>query len=234
MIPSLPLTLEGDVVQRDRRRVFGPVDFTLDGRGVTVLLGPNGAGKTTFLRLMFGLDGPDEGRVDRVTLDPGAQSFVFQRPTLLRRSVLANAVYPLEILGRGGSTADELARERLSELGLGDKLNQTAASLSGGEAQKLALARAMITDPGLLFLDEATANLDGQATREIEAALSGAAARGTRVVLATHDLGQARRMADDVVFMARGQIVEHQTAAAFFKGPETADATAYLNGEIVT
>lgn len=234
MSVPLPLILEAAVVRRDDRRVFGPVDFTLGGRGVTVLLGPNGAGKTTFLRLMFGLETPDEGRVQRTALGPGAQSFVFQRPTLLRRSVLANAVYPLEILGQGGAEADAKARARLGALALGDKLNQTAASLSGGEAQKLALARAMITDPGLLLLDEATANLDGQATREIEAALSDAATRGTRVVLATHDLGQARRMADDVVFMARGQIVEHQTTAAFFKGPETADARAYLNGEIVT
>ncbi|MEL7461181.1 MAG: ATP-binding cassette domain-containing protein [Pseudomonadota bacterium] len=234
MSAPFPLTLTGAVVRRAGRQVFGPVDFTLAGQGVTVLLGPNGAGKTTFLRLMFGLDTPDEGRVDRPRAPHGAQAIVFQRPTLLRRSVLANAVYPLEILGQGGTAGDARARSRLGSLGLGDKLNQPAQTLSGGEAQKLALARAMITDPALVFLDEATANLDGQATREIEATLAAAAETGTRVVLATHDLGQARRMADDVVFMARGQITEHQPAGVFFDTPTTADARAYLNGEIVT
>lgn len=233
MSGALPISLRGAVLRRDRDAVFGPVDFTLDGRGVTVLLGPNGAGKTTLLQMMFGLEAPTAGGVDRPPTVKGRTAFVFQRPTLLRRNVLANAVYPLEVMGQGGSQADAKARARLTALGLGEKLGQAARTLSGGEAQKLALARAMITDPELVFLDEPTANLDGASTREIETALVQAASAGTRVILATHDLGQARRLADDVVFMARGQIADHQPAAAFFETPQSAEARAYLNGEIV-
>lgn len=236
MTALLPLSLNAVAVRRDGRAILGPLDFVLGGTGTTVVLGPNGAGKTTFLRLMFGLDQPDTGTVDGALTGADAatrKAYVFQKPTLLRRSVLANAAYPLEIRGLAHRDADNKARTRLSTVSLGDKLHQHARALSAGEAQKLAVVRAMVTDPELLFLDEPTANLDGRSTREIEAVLTAAAEQGTRIVLATHDLAQARRLADDIVFLARGAILEHRPAGDFFAAPRSQEATAYLNGEIV-
>lgn len=226
------LSLGGATVQKSGRTILGPVDVDLFSDGATAVIGPNGAGKTTLLRCLFGLDDLASGS-RLVGLPDVTMSIVFQTPVLLRRSVLANAVYPLEVRREPGVSPDALARCRLSEAGLGDLINLPAQTLSSGEKQRLALVRAMITDPHILFLDEPTANLDGRATREIETALASASKSGTKVILATHDLGQVRRLASEVVFLAGGKLVERGATPDFFANPKSAKAEAFLNGDII-
>ena len=227
---------EGATSRRGGAVLIGPVDVVLEGAGVTVVMGPNGAGKTSLLRMLHGIArlhggtirwgcGRDEAR--------RRQSFVFQRAVMLRRSVLDNVAYPLRLAGAGRAEARARAAEWVARVGLADAAPRPATQLSGGEGQKLALARALVTDPDLVFLDEPTASLDGRATRDIEAILLGARAAGTRLVLSTHDMGQARRLADEVWFLRAGRLHERAEAATFFDTPRTEAARAFLRGDIV-
>jgi tungstate transport system ATP-binding protein len=230
----LPVVLRGAVVRKRGQRLVGPIDLTLDGQGITIILGPNGAGKTTLLRAMHGLERVASGRLEWAIPDAQAhQAFVFQTPIMMRRSVLDNLSYPLRLAGRAQSDVVTAAQDAARAIGLQDKLNLPAPRLSGGEKQKLALARALICAPQVLFLDEPCASLDGPATREIEAVLQHAKADGTRIIMSTHDIGQARRLADEIVFMVSGRVVQTGPAQAFFEAPETTQAAAFLNGDIV-
>ena len=234
--PILPLKMIDAVVKRRGNVLLGPVDLTISDRGFTIVLGPNGAGKTTLLRGLHGLERLAQGRVDWQVPTQDArrrQSFVFQSPIMLRRTVLDNLTYPLTLRGEAKAIAVAQARRWADRVGLGDVCDQYAPDLSGGEKQKLALARAFITDPEIVFLDEPCASLDGRATREIETILLAAHASGTRIVMATHDIGQAKRLATEVAFMMRGAIVENGPAAAFFASPKTPQSAALLMGDIV-
>lgn len=236
MSALFPLRVEGAVSRRAGKRLVGPVDLHLQGQGATIVLGPNGSGKTTLLRMLHGLARLSEGTIgwscDAQTARH-AQVFVAQRPVMLRRTVLENLVYPLWLRGVPRAKARAQAQAWAARFGLDGMLDRQAPVLSGGEQQKLALTRALIVDPELVFLDEPTASLDGRATREIEAILQDAIAAQTRLIMATHDLGQARRLADHVVFMLGGTVHEEGPAQAFFAGPKTPQARAFLQGDIV-
>jgi tungstate transport system ATP-binding protein len=231
----LPLTLEAVEVRRRGRTILGPIDYTLDGDGITVVLGPNGAGKSTFLASLHGVERLSKGRLVGAQDDAAreAQAFVFQTPTMLRRSVAGNLAYPLQLQKRAKSETTAMVSRWAARIGLADALDVPARRLSGGERQKLALARALIRNPQVLFLDEPCANLDGRATREIEMILKEAQASGTRIILATHDLGQARRLGNDVVFLLSGRIHETALSDAFFDTPQTPEAQAFIRGDIV-
>lgn len=236
MVAALPLTLTGATLRRQGKTLIGPVDLTLGRIGVTVVIGPNGSGKTSLLRMMHGLQRTADGRVGWSVADAIArerQAYVFQRPIALRRSVLANLMFPLRLRGASRAQAEVQARAIADRFDLSAMLAQPAPSLSGGEMQRLALARALITEPEILFADEPCAALDGQATRQIEALLAGTASAGTRLVMATHDMGQARRLASDVIFLLHGRIHETGPAETFFAAPATPEAQAFLNGDIV-
>ena len=198
-----------------------------------MIMGPNGSGKSLLLKLLHGLMRPTSGRIDwggdRPEQVTARQALVFQKPVLLRRSVAANIDFVLK--ARGKDTAERHAL--LDHVDLSHKANQPARLLSGGEAQRLALARALATDPEVLFLDEPTASLDPASVLAIEKIVSEARARGVRIIFVTHDIGQARRMADDVVFLHRGQVAEHKPATDFFPEPRSSAARNYLNGRIV-
>ena len=228
---TLPLSLSEATVKRAGRTVLGPVDLTIAGTGLTAVIGPNGSGKTTLLRALHGIERLSSGQL--LCDDPQAQAkqaFVFQAPILLRRSVAGNLAYPLKLARK--SKIDSTVRDWATRVGLSDRLSLPASRLSGGERQKLALARALITDPDLLFLDEPCASLDGQSTQEIETLLGEAAAAGTRILLATHDMGQARRLAADVIFLVKGRV--HETGPTALANPQTPALRAFLNGDIVT
>lgn len=234
--PILPLRMTGAVVKRRGKTLLGPIDLELSAQGFTIVMGPNGAGKTKLLRALHGIERLAAGEVNwqvPVAQAQDRQAFVFQAPIMLRRSVRENLAYPLRLRGVARKAALARADEWAGRVGLGDALDRSAPRLSGGERQKLALARALIRDPDIVFLDEPCANLDGRATREIEAILKAAQAAGTRIVMATHDMGQARRLAEDIVFLMHGQIIEKGPAKAFFAGPQTRQAIALLQGDIV-
>ncbi|MEL7259490.1 MAG: ATP-binding cassette domain-containing protein, partial [Pseudomonadota bacterium] len=199
------------------------VTLRLEGDGITVVMGPNGAGKSVFLRLLHGLISPSAGRIlwrgEPLTPEVTCQhSLVFQKPVLLRRSVAANIDF---ILRARGLPKEDLRWDALRRVGLLDKVDHPARRLSGGEQQRLALARALVTSPELLMLDEPTANLDPGATQMIERIVKDTAEQGTKVVFVTHDVGQARRLASDVVFLQKGQLAEHSPADLFFDSPQT-------------
>lgn len=230
------VSLSGVSVRRRGRTILGPLDATLNGGGLTILMGPNGAGKTTLLRALHGLERVNTGEIrwtDPLDADGRNQGFVFQTPVLMRRSVLDCIAYPLLLDGVRRAEAREQARRHAAEVGLNVNLEQVVAFLSGGEKQKMALARALMRRPRILFLDEPCANLDGRSVKEIEEILHRIKAGGTRILMSTHDMGQARRLADDVLFLHAGKLVEQSNGDDFFRSPRTAEAKAYLKGEIL-
>lgn len=232
----LAVTLKEAVVRRRGRIILGPVDLTLPGAGFTLVLGPNGAGKTTLLKILHGVERLSEGDVTWSAPQAeaqAAQAYVFQTPIMLRRSVGQNLAYPLELIHTPRSEIRARVAEWSARIGLGDALDRPAPRLSGGEKQKLALARALIRSPRVLFLDEPCANLDGRSTREIEALLQAAHASGTRIIMTTHNLGQAKRLATDLIFLLNGRVHDSGPAPDFFAQPKTPEAQAFLQGDIV-
>ena len=232
---DLPIVLEETVFERGAT-ILDKVTMTLDAGAPTLIVGPNGAGKTTLLRLAMGLIAPSAGRVTwggRAHAPSDRRAFVFQRPVMLRRSAEANLRYALEAAGVPRETHAVRIAELLTLVGLAGLGDRPARKLSGGEQQRLALARALAKDPQVLFLDEPTASLDPAATKSVEDLIRAVAARGIKVVMATHDLGEARRLAGEIVLMHRGRVLEVSEAAAFFDNPKTAEARRFVAGELL-
>ena len=208
-------------------------DLSLSGSGTTVIMGPNGAGKSLLLRLMHGLIMPTRGEIliDGTSMNADhrrVQALVFQKPVLLRRSVAANIDFVLKARGLDRSRVGEL----LDRVDLLPYANSPARRLSGGEQQRLAIARALATHPETLFLDEPTASLDPASVKAIEDIVKDTAAMGVRVIFVTHDIGQARRLADDVLFLSNERAAEMADAHVFFDAPKTEVAKAYLSGRL--
>lgn len=232
----LPLHVDGVCFAAAGRNLVDMASFSVPSGGLTVLLGPNGAGKSLTLRLCHGLLSPSAGAVRWAAgagLGYRRHAMVFQKPIMLRRSVEANVTHALAAGGRHGAERRERCREALARFGLAERAAQAARLLSGGEQQRLAIARAWALAPELLFLDEPTSQLDPAATRQIEELLSGLVAEGITVMMSTHDLGQARRLADRVLFLHRGRLIEDAPADIFFAGPKAAEARAFLAGELI-
>ncbi|MBR0666884.1 ATP-binding cassette domain-containing protein [Roseomonas hellenica] len=210
------------------------LDLAIEAGPPLVILGPNGAGKSVLLRLLHGLIVPTGGNVTW-SGEPGRPrgAMVFQRPVMLRRSVLANAAYPLKLAGQPRAARHAAAMAALDRVGLAGLATRAARRLSGGEQQRLALARAEATGPEVVFLDEPCASLDPAAARAVEAIIAGIAGRGAKVVMTTHDLAQARRLAGEIAFLHRGRLLEQAPAATFFSAPSTPEAAAFLRGELL-
>ncbi len=226
-------------IARNGKALLQVPHLSLDGPGPTLILGPNGAGKSLLLRCLHGLIAPDRGRIeqDGALLEAehkARQAMVFQQPVLLRRSVAANLDFVLKRQGIPRQARKPRIEELLAEGGLVDKARQSARSLSGGEAQRLAILRALALDPETLFLDEPTSALDPGATQTIERMILRASSRGVRIVMVTHDIGQARRLAADIVMMQGGQVVEHGAAKQVLDAPESVASRRYLSGGLVT
>jgi tungstate transport system ATP-binding protein len=204
------------------------LDFTIGPGAPSFLIGPNGAGKSTLLRLLHGLLPPSTGRV--VSEGVGREAMLFQKPVLLRRSVAQNIAHALSLAGIKDSARIAAA---LEEVGLPHLAHRPARLLSGGEQQRVALARALALRPDILFLDEPTASLDPAATRAVEAILARAAARGVKIVMTTHDLHQARRLAGEILLLHQGRLIEQSPAETFFSQPRSAEAQAFLRGDIL-
>jgi tungstate transport system ATP-binding protein len=233
----LPLVLSDVRYAARGAALIDGLSFSLDAGPRTVLLGPNGAGKSLTLRLCHGLISPTSGTVawtgpgkDEAKLE---QAMVFQRPVMLRRSAAANVAFALSLRGIRGAERRARIAEALAVAGLAALADRQARVLSGGEQQRLALARAWALRPQVLFLDEPTASLDPASTRAVEELIAKLAAAGTKIVMTTHDLGQARRMADEILFMHRGRLIERRDAARFFAAPQTPEAAAFIAGELL-
>lgn len=236
MPADLPIRLEDVTVRAGAVTVLGGVSLVIAPGAPTVLIGPNGSGKTTLLRVAMGLLSPSSGRItwDGVAeTSPARRAIVFQRPVMLRRSVEGNIRYALNAAHIQSDRHDARLAELLALVGLDALASRPARKLSGGEQQRLALARALARDPSVLFLDEPTASLDPAATKAIEDIIRAVSARGVKVVMATHDLGEARRLAGDVVFLHRGRVVETSDALSFFASPQTAAARVFLAGDLL-
>ncbi len=233
----LPLTFQDVSFEIGGIRLIKDLNCTLEAGSRTMILGANGAGKSLFLRLCHGLIRPTTGRVlwqGAKGRDPAdAQAMVFQRPVMLRRSVAANVDYALKLRGMAAAERRAAVEDALGHTGLRRLSLTPARVLSIGEQQKLALARAWALQPEVLFLDEPTASLDPAATHAVEQIINAIDAAGTRIIMTTHDLGQARRLGDEVMFLNRGRLLEMAPAERFFNKPENDLARAFLKGELL-
>ncbi len=235
----LPLVLEDVSLSRGGKMVLKSINCVFDAKSAkTLIIGPNGAGKSLLLKVAHGLVLPQGGRVTW----PGAddpetvrrkQAMVFQRPVLLRRTARENVEFALKVRGVPRKERGERAEHFLKRTGLGRLSATPARALSFGEQQRLAIARALAVEPRVLFLDEPTASLDPAGTHLVEELIENAAGNGVKIVMSSHDLNQARRLADEVMFLHRGRIKEHSDAKAFFANPKNDLAAAFLKGELL-
>ena len=243
MAPSpLPLSVTGLDFSVGRESLLTGLTFALESEGCTAVIGPNGSGKTLLLRLCHGMLMPSAGEIRWGDISPArarhAQAMVFQSPVMLNRSVRANISYALKLHRVSRIERGRLVDEAIAQCGLADVAERNARVLSGGEKQKLAIARAWVTRPRALLMDEPTSELDPLATREIEAMIRLIVAQGVRVVLATHDMGQVCHLAGDVLFLEHGKLAAHLPVAEFrdYRGSHVTirDFATRLNLEGVT
>ena len=229
-----PVSARGLGVRFGETRALRDIDLDIEAGERLVLLGANGAGKSMLLRVLHGLVVPTEGSLTwgAQPRRPREQAMVFQRPVLLRRSALANVEYALAVNGVDGDARQRRAREALERAGLAPLADRAARVLSGGEQQRLALARAWALEPRLLFLDEPTASLDPAAAAEVERIVGDIHAGGTAIVLTTHNLGLAHRIGGTTVLLDGGRIVERAPADEFFTAPRSPEARRFLQGEL--
>jgi len=230
----LPLVLEDVSFAVNGMTIIDRISVEIVAGPRTVILGPNGAGKSVLMRLCHGLFAPTSGNITwrGAANGRGRQAMVFQRPVMLRRSALDNIVYGLKLAGFSQRERELRARDVLEAVGLANVAERPARVLSGGEQQKLALARAWALGPEVLFLDEPTANLDPGATRDVETIIGQIRAGGTKIVMATHNLGQAKRLGDEILFLSQGRLVERTPVDQFFAKPASAEAEAFIRGEL--
>lgn len=231
-----PLRVSDIQINIKSKRLIGPINLQIEQNGISILLGANGSGKTTLLEALHGLRKLSSGKVEWAishTLAAKEQTFVFQSPIMLRRTVSENLAFPLKVRQISKTVANAEVMMWAKKIGLEHKMRQQAALLSGGEMQAIAVARALITKPKMLFLDEPTASLDGAMKKTIEDILISASNDGTKIMMSTHDLGQAKRLANDIVFMHNGIVEAHCSKEKFLTEPPSKAAKQFLAGDIV-
>jgi tungstate transport system ATP-binding protein len=233
---DLPLAFLDVDVSLGGLRILSGISLNISSGAPTVIIGPNGSGKTTLLRAAMGLLLPTNGRITwggREESPPTRRAIMLQRPVMLRRSVAANIRYALAAAGAPHAGREQRTAEFLSLVGLESLADRPARRLSGGEQQRLSLARALARDPDVLLLDEPTASLDPAATKAIEDLVRAVCARDIKVIMATHDLGEAKRLAGEIVLLHRGSVIESGPADAFFAAPKTENAKKFVAGELL-
>jgi tungstate transport system ATP-binding protein len=236
LLTELPLVLDRVSLSAGATTMLDRLSLAITPGAPTLVLGPNGAGKTSLLRLCMGRAAPSAGSVSwggRTNGRLGRRAILFQRPVMLRRSVAANVAYGLAQAGCARHRRAARTEELLDRVGLPNLAAQPARRLSGGEQQRVALARALAREPEILLLDEPTASLDPAATRQVEEIILMASQSGAKIVMASHDLGQVRRLAGDVIFLVRGRLCEHASVGDFFDRPSSTEAAAFIRGDLV-
>ena len=233
---DLPITFDNVTVAAGAVTILDRITLSLISGPPTVLVGPNGSGKTTLLLAAMGLMTPLQGRITwggRDDVPPMRRAIVFQRPAMLRRTASGNIRYALRAAGTPRAEQKTQINELLGLVGLEHLTDRPARRLSGGEQQRLALARALARDPTALFLDEPTASLDPAGTKAIEDVIHAVSQRGIKVVMSTHDLGEARRLAGEIIMLHRGRLIETGPASSFFNTPQTGEAKTFIAGELL-
>jgi len=233
---DLPIVFDEVSIVAGEMTILDRISLVFEPGAPTVLIGPNGSGKTTLLRAAMGLVPVSRGRITwagRGASPPTRRAILLQRPVMLRRTAAGNIRYALGAAHVPRSKHDQRITELLSLVGLKELPRRPARRLSGGEQQRLALARALARDPAVLFLDEPTASLDPYATKVIEDVVRAVAACGVKVVMSTHDLGQAKRVGSTIVLLHRGRLVETGPTAEFLANPRTHEARQFIAGELL-
>ena len=231
-----PLRVTDVKINIKSKRLIGPINLEIEQNGISILLGANGSGKTTLLEALHGLRKLSSGKVEwNISNSQAAaeQAFVFQSPIMLRRTVAENLAFPLKVRRLSKLTTTTEVMMWAKKIGLEDKIKQQAMLLSGGEMQAIAVARALITKPKMLFLDEPTASLDGATKKAIEDILLSASSNGTKILMSTHDLGQLKRLAKDIIFLHNGIVEAHCSKEEFLTKPASKAAKQFLAGDIV-
>ena len=231
-----PLRVTDVKINIKSKRLIGPINLEIEQNGISILLGANGSGKTTLLEALHGLRKLSAGKVEwNISNSQAAavQAFVFQSPIMLRRTVAENLAFPLKVRRLSKLTTTTEVMMWAKKIGLEDKIKQQAMLLSGGEMQAIAVARALITKPKMLFLDEPTASLDGATKKAIEDILISASSNGTKILMSTHDLGQLKRLARDIIFLHKGIVEAHCSKEEFLTKPPSKAAKQFLAGDIV-
>jgi tungstate transport system ATP-binding protein len=235
--PLLPLVARRLHFGINGRTIIKDVSFWIGSSGRTVILGPNGAGKSVMLRLCHGLLKPTGGEIRWGELSVAQareqQAMTAQHPVLLRRTVTGNLMHVLRVKGVPQEQRQAMVEAALQQAGLEGLGSRAARTLSGGQQQRLAIARACMLRPDVLLLDEPTANLDPTAVRGVEELVRAVATAGTKILMTTHDIAQARRLAADVMFLNDGRLLEHAPAAEFFASPKDPAAARFLAGELL-
>jgi tungstate transport system ATP-binding protein len=232
----LPLSLQNLSYSVNGKSLLKDINLTLPDKGITAIIGPNGAGKSLLLRLCHGLLLPTQGMIDWQEKDgivngQKRHAMVFQNPVMLRRSVRANITHALKAV----SVRDAVAKTEVAlyRFGLMAQQDQPARLLSGGEKQRLAIARAWALDPQVMFLDEPTSQLDHSATRRIEEIITKLADEGETILMSTHDLGQAKRLSQRILFLHQGRLIADAPTDEFFKNPPTEECRAFIAGDLL-
>ena len=216
------------------KRVLDLEEVTIEKGTRTAIIGPNGAGKSTLLNIVSRIDSASEGEVVYESEDPRLVTQVFQQPYMLRTSVERNIQYPLRLRNWPEDRMKKRSDELMEELGLLDLRNQKAWKLSGGETQKVALARALSFQPSLLLLDEPTANIDPATTAEIEEMLLKInREEGTTILFVTHNLAQARRVCNRLLFLDKGKLVESGDCQRILQNPAEEKTRRFIAGELL-
>jgi len=237
--PLLPLVLDRVSFEAGGRRILDDITIRIGEGGNTIILCANGAGKSVLMRICHGLLAPTTGAVTwrdglaaHAPVARTRQAMVFQKPVMLRRSARDNVIYALRRAGVDAGSSQALAARAIERVGLAAIADQPARTLSGGEQQRLALARAWALTPEVLFLDEPTASLDPQGGEAVEALIRAIGKAGTKIIMTTHHLALAARLGDEIVFLSRGRVLEQTPAAEFFRAPRSAEARAFIRSEV--
>ena len=231
-INCLPICIKDLRLIVDERKILSSLNLSINSDDVTVIMGPNGAGKSIFLKILNGILTPTSGCITwnnkkQFSDTLNTQAFVFQKPILLRRSVIANLDYMDSVLGY----KKKISKDRLLEIvQLKKQKNQPARMLSLGEQQRLSLIRSLMLRPNLLLLDEPTANLDPASTKIIEDIILNLKMMGIKIIFVTHNILQAKRIADEIIFLNEGKMVEHLNKQEFFSNSKSIEVQNYLNG----
>ena len=227
----LPLEIKNLNYSIGSKEILYNLNIKIISDRITVIMGPNGAGKSIFLKILNGIIRPTSGKIlwnEKVdeSLVLNGQALVFQKPVLLRRSVKANLDFFDKLTNLNNYDKNQL----LKIVDLLDQKNQPARLLSLGEQQRLSLIRALLLRPRLIMLDEPTANLDPASTKIIEDIIISLKEFGIKIIFVTHNILQAKRIADEVIFFDKGKLIEHSNSKEFFSNSKSIKVNNYLNG----